>query len=240
MKGQCPSPLDDGGLPVKYSRCRDRNQQYIFSRYDTMISVMANMVGGVAQDKLQKQEQRKGRIISLLLLLIVAGITYGIFLFYHELPDKFIELRNYGYLGAFLISLLLNATIIWPVGNFIILFTLGGILPIPILVGLSGATGAAIGESTGYIAGYSGRMVIKRRLKGHSRLERWLARWGPVAVFALSLMPFVFDVVGIAAGAARFPYWKFLLLCWLGRTILYITIALFGAWGWNVILPYLG
>jgi len=46
--------------------------------------------------------------------------------------------------------------------------------------------------------------------------------------------------VGIAAGALRFPVWKFLLFCWLGRTILYISIALFGAWGLETILPYPG
>jgi len=53
-------------------------------------------------------------------------------------------------------------------------------------------------------------------------------------------VPLVFDLAGIAAGALRFPLWKFILLCWLGRTILYIFIALSGAWGWEIILPYLG
>ena len=77
-------------------------------------------------------------------------------------------------------------------GNFIVLFTLGGILPIPVLVGLAGATGAAIGESTGYLAGYGGRTVINRRIKILSRLDHWLSRWGPVTVFTLSLVPFVF------------------------------------------------
>jgi len=107
------------------------------------------------------------------------------------------------------------------------------------VVGLAGGAGAAIGEITGYIAGYSGRAVVARR-KTYVRLEEWVKRWGTIAIFILSLVPLVFDLVGIAAGVLRFPLWKFILFCWLGRTILYIFIALSGAWGWEVILPYLG
>jgi len=51
-------------------------------------------------------------------------------------------------------------------------------------------------------------------------------------------VPFVFDLAGIAAGVLRFPFWKFFLLCWLGRTLLYIGAALAGAWGWEAMLHY--
>jgi len=186
-----------------------------------------------------KRDWLKRNIVPLLTLLLVIVITSGIFLFYHNFPNKFAELKHYGYLGAFLISVLLNATVILPVGNFLILFALGAILPLPVVVGLAGGAGAAIGEITGYMAGYSGRAVVARR-KTYVRLEGWLKRWGAIAIFILSLAPLVFDLVGIAAGVLRFPLWKFILFCWLGRTILYIFIALSGAWGWEVILPYLG
>lgn len=201
---------------------------------------MSNTVDSDIQERIRKKTLTGKRVFSLLILLLVIGITSSIFLFYQNVPDRFDDLKNFGYLGAFLISLLLNATVILPVGNIIILFTLGGILPLPIVVGLAGGIGAAIGETTGYLAGYSGRTVISRKVKTYVRMEYWLKRWGPLTVFVLSLMPLVFDLVGIAAGALRFPFWKFLLFCWLGRTILYITIALLGAWGWEVILPYLG
>jgi len=185
-----------------------------------------------------KQGWLKKNIVPLLTLLLVIAITSGIFFSYHNFPDKFAQLKNYGYLGAFLISVLLNATIILPVGNFLILFALGALLPLPVVVGLAGGAGAAIGEITGYMAGYSGRAVVTRR-KTYIRLEEWLKRWGAIAIFILSLVPLIFDLVGITAGVLRFPFWKFLLFCWLGRTILYVFIALAGAWGWEVILPYL-
>ncbi|MBA7558967.1 hypothetical protein ES708_00578 [subsurface metagenome] len=188
---------------------------------------------------MDKQSWLMRNITPLLILLLVIAITSGIFFFYQNFPDRFDELKHYGYLGVFLISLLLNATVILPVGNFIILFTLGGILPLPIVVGLAGGAGAAIGEITGYMAGYSGHGIVeKSRL--YNRMEGWVTKWGAAAIFIFSLFPFAFDLVGIAAGVLRFPFRKFLLFCWFGRTILYIIIALAGAWGWEAILPYLG
>jgi len=189
---------------------------------------------------MDKQGWLKKNTVPLLTLLLVIAITSGIFFFYQNFPSQFEELKHYGYPGAFLISLILNATVILPVGNFIILFTLGGLLPLPVVVGLAGGAGAAIGEMTGYMAGYSGRAMVVKQGKTYARLEQRVRRWGALTIFVLSLVPLVFDLVGIAAGALRFPLWRFILFCWLGRTILYIIIALFGAWGLKIILPYLG
>jgi len=182
----------------------------------------------------------KRRLVPLLTLLLVIAIMVGVFYFYRQYPDRVAQLQGYGYLGVFLISLTLNATVILPAGNFLILFALGGALPQPVVVGLAGGAGAAIGEITGYVAGRSGRAVAMRQGKTYTKLEQWVERWGALTIFVLSLVPVVFDLVGIAAGVLRFRFWKFLLFCWLGRTVLYIIIALFGAWGWEVILPYLG
>ncbi len=148
------------------------------------------------------------------------------------------ELKAYGYLGAFVISLTFNATVILPAGNFLIISALGAALPSATLVGLAGGTGAAIGEITSYMAGFSGRGIAERS-KLYSKVEGWVRRWGAITIFIFSLVPFIFDLAGIAAGALRFPFWKFLLVCWLGRTILYIGIALAGAWGYKLFLPNL-
>ena len=175
------------------------------------------------------------RLIPALGLLLVIGITAGIFYFYHEYPGRINELKHYGYLGAFLISLTFNATVILPAGNMVILSALAAILPSAIMVGLVGGIGAAIGETTGYIAGYSGRAMIEKR-KMYRQVEGWVRKWGTMVIFLFALLPLIFDLAGIAAGVLRFPFWKFLLVCWLGRTILYVTIALAGAWGWGALL----
>ncbi len=85
------------------------------------------------------------------------------------------------------------------------------------------------------MAGYSGRSIVQRR-KIYARLEGWVKKWGALAIFILAIVPFLFDLAGMAAGALRLPFWKFFLACWLGRTILYIALALAGAWGWEAVL----
>jgi uncharacterized membrane protein YdjX (TVP38/TMEM64 family) len=87
------------------------------------------------------------------------------------------------------------------------------------------------------MAGYSGQAVVSRQ-RLYTRLKGWVEKWGFLTIFLLSIVPFVFDLVGIAAGVLRFPIWKFLLACWWGRTILYVAIAWAGAWGWEMVLPY--
>jgi len=180
----------------------------------------------------------RGKLIPLLTLLLVIAIMVGIFYFYRHYPDRITQLKGYGYLGAFLISLILNATIVLPAGNILILAILGATLPSATMVGLAGGVGAAIGEMTGYMAGYSGQAIVQRQ-KVYANLEGWVKKWGAVTIFLLSVVPFFFDLAGIAAGVLRFPLWKFLLACWLGRTILYIVIALAGVQGWEAILRYL-
>ncbi len=174
------------------------------------------------------------KIIPLLILLLVIAITVGIFCFYRQYPGEIEELEAYGYLGAFLISLIFNATVILPVGNVLVISTLGAILPSATIVGLAGGAGAAIGEITGYMVGYSGRGVAERS-KMYERVEGWIRRWGTVVIFIFALVPFIFDLAAIAAGVLRFPFWKFLLLCWLGRTIAYIVVAFIGAWSWVIV-----
>ena len=188
-----------------------------------------------AEDEMEKRDWLKKRGIPLVALLLVIAITVGIFYFYRSAPNRIDQLKGYGYLGAFLISLTLNATLILPAGNILVLSVLGAVLPSAVIVGLVGGAGAAIGEITGYMAGYSGRGLAERS-NIYKRVENWMRRWGTLTIFVMSVVPFVFDLTGIAAGVLRFPFWKFFLLCWLGRTILYVGVALAGAWGWEMVL----
>lgn len=203
--------------------------------YNTLEDKMSQKISNDKQAGAEKKDQLKKFIIPLLTLLLVIAITVGIFLF----KDKVTELGKYGYLGAFLITLIQNTTVILPVPG-IPVFALGAALPSPTMVGIAGGTGAVIGEMTGYMVGYSGHGIVKRS-QTYARLEGWVRRWGTKAIFIFSLVPFFpFDLAGIAAGVLRFPFWKFLLACWMGRIIKYIGIAWAGYWGWEAMLRYLG
>jgi membrane protein YqaA with SNARE-associated domain len=177
-------------------------------------------------------------VIPILSLSFAILISVGIFLMWRFYPERLESLKHLGYFGAFLISLLFNASIILPAGNFLALAALGAVMPLPILVGVAAGVGAAIGECTGYMAGYSGRKAVERT-KFYVRVEGWMEHWGLLTIFIFSLCPLFFDVAGLAAGVLKFPFWKFVLMTWLGRTIFYIGIAYAGYYGWDTLLRLL-
>ena len=199
---------------------------------------MRNDDEGEQPTGVEKRSWLKKRVVPVLTLSLIIAIIAGVIYLYQEDPE-FEALQQYGYLGVFLISIILNATVILPVGNLVIIFTLGAVLPSFLLVGLAGGLGAAIGEMTGYMAGYSGRGIIQRQTL-YKRLEEWVKKWGALTIFGLSVVPFFFDIAGIAAGALRFPVWKFFVACWLGRTLLYIIFAWGGSIGWDALRNFLG
>ena len=193
--------------------------------------------------KMNKRERLKRRFIPISTLLLVIAISVVLFLCGRN-PEIVAEVKSYGYLGAFLISLIGNATVLLPgivlpilSGLGIVLYPAAG-LASPVIVGLAGGAGAAIGEIVGYMVGYSGRGLVENN-KLYERLVDWVRQWGAVAIFIFALVPLFFDLVGLAAGVLRFPLWKFVLLCWLGRTLLYVGIVVAVALGWEAILPWL-
>jgi uncharacterized membrane protein YdjX (TVP38/TMEM64 family) len=161
----------------------------------------------------------------ILVIVIVLAVTAGIFVF----RDQVSNLKGYGYLGAFLISLVSSATIILPIPGLALIFALGDAHN-PFLIGIAAGAGSALGEITGYMAGYSGQIVLKNN-KTYLRMEHWMKRRGSIVIFVLAFVPNpIFDLAGAAAGVLRYPLWKFLLVCFLGKTPKSILVALAGAW----------
>jgi uncharacterized membrane protein YdjX (TVP38/TMEM64 family) len=173
-------------------------------------------------------------LVRLLVVLFVIAITATIFIF----RDRVTDLQAYGYLGAFLIALITAATIVLPVPGIALIFALGAVYD-PVLVGLAAGAGSALGEITGYMAGFSGQVVAENS-RMYSRLEQWMRRRGSIVIFILSFVPNpLFDVAGATAGVLRYPLWKFLLVCFLGKTPRNIIVALAGAWALEGMLEFL-
>lgn len=201
-------------------------------------------------ERVDRNEQRTGkrkRIIPLVVLLAVVLLSVSLFLYFGQDPAVLAQFKRYGYLGAFLVSLIGNASVFLFLGMVMpvlvsigaMLYWAGSGLLGPVGVGLAGGAGAAIGEIAGYLIGYSGRGIIEKSER-YERLVNRLGRKGVLAVFVFSLFPFIFDVVAIAAGALRIPLWQFIIACWLGRTILYVSVGILVALGGKAVLPYLG
>ena len=178
----------------------------------------------------ETRDIRKGKVIPILTVLFVVAITVSLFMF----RDRVSELGSLGYLGAFLISLVGNATIVLPVPTFVLIFAFGTAFN-PFLVGIVTGLGGTIGEMTCYLLGYSGRGVVENR-QIYDRAVLWLQKWGALTVFVFALTPSPFDVMGMVAGLLRYPFWKFFLATLCGKTIKYILFALAGAWGWEFMM----
>lgn len=172
-------------------------------------------------------------LLGLLPITTAIVITGVLILFRGQLTD----FKNYGYLGAFIISMLSAATIIVPVPGLAVVFVLGGLLN-PIFVGVASGAGEPLGELTGYMAGRGGHIAIKTRNRlNYEQIEAWMKRRGMLLVFVAASFPNpAFDLIGAAAGATRMPLWKFLLACWAGKTIKGLGIAVAGYFGLRLFL----
>ena len=171
----------------------------------------------------------------MLCLVIAASVVLFIY------RDMVAEFEEWGYLGAFLISVVGNATILLPMPGLLIVIVLGTILN-PVLVSLIAGLGSAIGELSGYIVGYSGRGIAQDNSdnKWFIRVDRWMRKRGAVTIFVFALAPFLpFDVAGMVAGAFRFPVWKFLIACFFGKTLLLLLMVYSASWGWDFLIRYL-
>lgn len=171
--------------------------------------------------------------LRILLILVVVAITTLAFVYRGRVAD----LETLGYLGAFLVALISSATIFLPVPGIALIYALGQTLN-PVLLGLVAGAGSALGEITGYMAGYSGQAVIENN-RHYARLERWMKRRGWVVIFLLSFVPNpFFDIAGAIAGALRFPLWKFVVVCFLGKTPRNMLIAFAGAYTMDWVIDF--
>ena len=157
-------------------------------------------------------------------ILLVVGLTVGIYL----LRDQAKWLTSLGYIGIFFLSILANATIILPAPGVAFVFVMGDVFH-PLLVALAAGAGAAIGELSGYLAGYSGNIVIQNRVHAQ-QLMGWMKKYGGWTILVLAFIPNpIFDLAGIVAGMLKMPLWKFLVFCMIGKILKMLLFAYAGS-----------
>ena len=156
------------------------------------------------------------------------------------------RMEAYGYLGAFLISILGGATIIIPVPMLAVVFALGGVMKYTWLIGAVAGIGETVGALTIYMTGHgAGTAIINSKYgkiqAAYERLMKLMERRGSLTLFLLAaiLNPFFYPAA-LAAGALRFSIRKYFFICWAGKTIKGLTVAYAGYWGLRGILRMLG
>jgi len=171
-------------------------------------------------------------------LLMAAAVIY----YWHWVR----ALGAYGYVGAFLISILGGATIIVPVPMLAVVFALGRVMEYTWLVGIANGLGETIGALTIYMTGYGGGSALYYRTHGrlhtaYVRMMGLMERRGWLVLFVLAsiLNPFFYPAA-LAAGALRFGVKRYFIITWAGKTIKGMTVAYAGYWGLRGLLRMLG
>lgn len=174
-------------------------------------------------------------------IILTIAMAVAVVYFWAEVRS----LEQYGYLGAFVISVLGGATVIIPVPMLAVQFALGGVLK-PYYVGLAAGAGETLGAIAIYMTGYGGGTAFLNskhvRIQAiYQRLMSWVERRGSLTLFILSSLinPFFYPVA-LAAGALRLGIWRYTIICWVGKTIKGMTIAYLGYWGIGSLLRWLG
>ncbi len=159
---------------------------------------------------------------------LTIGICLAIILATYLLRERIYALGSWGYLGAFIINGISNATIVLPAPG-------GAVIAImakdfnPLLIGIAAGLGGTIGGSTAYIAG-----LINSGSARNTRWFRWLkrimGRVGGIVIFTFALIPFLpGDFASLAAGGVRYPFRRYLLYNGLASMIKMTVIAYMGS-----------
>ena len=133
-------------------------------------------------------------------LTLILGVLFFILTFFISFnPGPFLK---FGYLGVFVFNLFGPGTLLFP-----------SLVKHMNLIGLAIATtsGMALNDSVSWLVGRSGDVVHK---------------YGSVALFFWSLIPFPYDLIGLIAGYLEFSYKRFLIPTFLGRFIRFILLGL--------------
>lgn len=163
--------------------------------------------------------RRRRNLVSLGIFLAVVAVAAAAIVFRQS-----ITLSQAGYAGVALTALVASGGLVLPVPALAAACTAGALLN-PWIVALVAGGAEGVGELTGYFLGYSGQGIVSRR-RFYQRLEGWMRRRGWLVLFLVALVPNpVFDVVGITAGALRYPLWRFLAVVWAGKIIKFGAIA---------------
>jgi len=166
--------------------------------------------------------------IVITVLMAMAVVYYG---------EGIRELQHYGYLGAFLISILGGATIIVPVPMLAVVFALGGVMPYTWLVGISAALGELVGALTIYTTGHGAGKALSNSKHGriqsaYDRLLKLMERRGSLTLFIVASVvnPFFYPAA-LAAGALRFGLKRYIFIVLAGKLIKSMTVVYAGYWG---------
>jgi membrane protein DedA with SNARE-associated domain len=192
-----------------------------------------------------KKSSRKAYALGILGVMVMAAAFAAIIIFH----DKLREMQQWGYLGAFLISILGGATVIIYVPMQPVVFALGGAMAGPwsvFLLGMAAAAGEVIGGMTIYMTGQGAGKAISnnkntRFQNAYQRMLSFIKHRGAIALFLVTFImnPFFYPAA-FACGALCMDLKKFIPVVIAGKIIKCMTVVYAGYFGLRSIFHALG
>ena len=219
----------------------------VYNHRTIVVSPQSSLLSNPAEASIQHiwKSARKWRPTTIQWLSILLAIAIAIVLIQYQ--SQISELGRFGYPGIFVVSILGNATVGAPAPSIVVIIGIGSALNLWI-ASLVAGFGSALGEMLAYLFGYSTHTKLNLKLFGNRfgdqetvesefltktwylRLTQLInGRAGWITLFVLAVIPNpIFDIGGVLAGVAKMPWWLFLSVTTLGKTVRYlilITIA---------------
>jgi membrane protein DedA with SNARE-associated domain len=185
------------------------------------------------------------------LALTIGGVilTIAMFVLIIVFEDQVKEMQRWGYLGAFIISILGGATIIIPVPMLAVVAALASAMATPwevALLGFSAAAGEMIGAMIIYYTGNGAGKAISQNKQGklqkaYEKMLGIIERKGAWALFLVTFIvnPFFYPAA-FACGALKFDLKKFLVIVVIGKLIKSMTIVYLAYFGLKSLLHAIG
>ena len=171
-----------------------------------------------------KTSDLKIQLVALVLGIFAVSLVFVIWMFVGGLSNSD-WWKALGYPGVFFLSLLASGGMVFPIPSLAATCGAAGLDLNLIIVGVLAGLGETLGELVGYSIGFGGQSVVQRR-RIYKRARTWMIRWGIGVLLILSIIPNpIFDFVGIAAGALRYPMKRFLVTVWVCKTLKGLIIA---------------
>ena len=152
-------------------------------------------------------QEKKNPALRFFLLFLVLLLSLVLFIYREEVQ----KIANFGYGGIFILSILSNATLILPLPGVIFTSAMGAVFN-PFWVAIAAGIGAALGETTGYLAGFSGQVVVDRK-DWYETLTQWMRKYGDLTILVMAFVPNpLFDLAGMAAGMLKTSIFSLFIL----------------------------
>jgi membrane protein YqaA with SNARE-associated domain len=153
-------------------------------------------------------------------LIGIGAVVVNILVYILLPPQLLAHMGFFGYISAFLVAAIANASVIVPVPYYPVIVRLAQALDVWGVV-LMAAAGSALGETVAFFVGRAGQGAAE-----HTRFYRWVHHqmqhpWrAALVLFLLAAPPNpAFDIAGLLAGALGLSLRMFLITVFLGRIV---------------------